>query len=716
MKLTNHLDRAMGKISENQIISAIRRGLLHIMPLIMVGSFTLMILNLPIPAFQDFMGSIFGEYWRTLGLAIYNGTFEIMSLAAVMSISYAYYSRMDVVMSGVLNPLSVIIASLCSYFTFHYVGDVLIETNSANSRGMLAAIVISIVSTRIYVLLFKNIRGKINVYTYDADSLLRYSLKNILPLLITLIFFGLVRVLFNILNMNLVAEGIMESINNAFQSSNGGLISTILFIVIIQVLWFFGMHGTNILDTVARNIFLAASDINIANVEAGEAPTQIFTKEFFDAFVFIGGAGCTLGLLIALLIAGKSSNSNRVARYSILPGLFNINETMTYGLPIIFNPYYLIPFMLGPIITCIVSYLGFFSGLVPLTIQRVEWTTPIFLSGYVSTGSIAGIILQAVNLALSVLIYFPFVRLYEKQVMRNNIKIYQSLAEKVVTDDASKDPEKVLGRSDYLGVLARSLISEIEQEIANEKNRTLHLKYQPKVTADGKVFGAEALLRWEHPVYGYVSPLVILNLCDEAGLTNHLGTWIMNTALKQLEEWHKAGYEDISLSVNLTPKQLKEDVHLLQTIDSCLKKTKVSPSKVELELTEHAAVDQSFATRQRLEQIKQTGINLSIDDFGMGNSSLLYIRDFFVNVVKIDISLVRSINDNLQSQEIVRSIVSLCSQLGIEMVAEGVETKEQMEKLQELGCHQYQGFYYSKALSNDDFIQYVKSVGIAKKK
>ena len=704
--MKNSHENNPARISENLIIAAIRQGLLFILPLILVGSFILMILNLPIPAFQHFMDQLFQDNWRNLGLAIYKGTFEIMSLTAVMAISYAYCSKLEVVTSGKLNPFSIVLASLCSYFAFNPIGDTLIDANSANSRGMLPAIIIAILSTKIYVLIFNHFQGKRNVYSYDADSLLIYSFKNILPLLLTLSFFALVRILFNLSQINLLSESIMTWVEAAFQSSSGGLVTTFLFIFIVQLLWFFGMHGTNILDAVAHNLFVPSSNVNIDLYLAGEAPTQIITKEFFDNFVFIGGAGCTLGLLIALLIAGRSSNVNRVAKYSLLPGIFNINETMTYGLPIIFNPYYIIPFIMTPLVISFISYFAFWSGLVPLTIQRVEWTTPILLSGYVSTGSFAGVVLQLANLFVSVLIYLPFVRLYERQFTRKNEKTFRLLAEKFTNPGNMEHREELLKRNDEIGALTRVLVSELEQELKGSA-KNLHLAYQPKILSENIVFGAEALLRWEHPVYGPLSPLLIVGLCEEAGLNDVLGTWVIDTACQQLAQWNEMGYQDLNLSINLPPTQVRDDKNLLENIKKILKKTGVDPTKVELELTEHAAIDQSFSTSQRLASIKQLGIKLSIDDFGMGNSSLLYIRDFFVDTVKLDISLVRSITINRQSQEIVRSIISLCEQLNISIIAEGIETKEQLDKLRSMGCHQYQGFLFGQALDSSAFINYL---------
>lgn len=263
-----------------------------------------------------------------------------------------------------------------------------------------------------------------------------------------------------------------------------------------------------------------------------------------------------------------------------------------------------------------------------------------------------------------------------------------------------------------MGILARTLVKDVLVEMGENATGSMMLKYQPKVTRDGMVWGAEALLRWYHPVYGYIPPLVVTGLCEEADLDTDLGTWVIDKAYEQLALWDKKGMAPLSVSVNMSPQQLRDDRHLLDKLMACIKKTGIAPARIELELTEHAAIDQSYTTRNRLEQIKEKGMNLSIDDFGMGNSSLMYIKDFGVNIIKIDMSLVREITTNVQSQEIVRSIISLSQQLHIEVVAEGVETAEQRDKLYELGCKLYQGFYFSQAISADEFTAYMKEHGV----
>ncbi len=180
-----------------------------------------------------------------------------------------------------------------------------------------------------------------------------------------------------------------------------------------------------------------------------------------------------------------------------------------------------------------------------------------------------------------------------------------------------------------------------------------------------------------------------------------------------MKRWHEQGFK-VPLSVNLSPRQLKEDGSLVRSVQECINRLGIEPQYMELELTENATIDATDAICNKLGQITAMGLNLSIDDFGMGHSSLLYICDFYANIIKIDASLVGLITRDEQRRHIVKSILSLCGQLNVKAVAEGVETKEQVELLHELGCECYQGFYFSRSLNHDSFMEYVSQHGTAK--
>jgi EAL domain-containing protein (putative c-di-GMP-specific phosphodiesterase class I) len=226
--------------------------------------------------------------------------------------------------------------------------------------------------------------------------------------------------------------------------------------------------------------------------------------------------------------------------------------------------------------------------------------------------------------------------------------------------------------------------------------------------------GAEALLRWQHPRFGPISPVALIELTDEAGLTTPLGRWITRTAFEEFRHWQDMGISGILLSVNLNPRHIFEDPEFPAYVGQLIEEFDLNPAEIDLEITEHVAVHSSEAMRNMFNQIRALGVGLSIDDMGLGYSSLTYISDFGVGTVKIDISLVDKITEDVQQQEIVSSVVDLARQLNLVVIVEGVEQKEQMEALVKLGCNYFQGYYFSKPLEPKDFIAYVQEKGTVK--
>lgn len=717
------LTRSLERCANCQILTSVRSGLIYMIPLIMTGALINTILNLPINRFQSLLQNSMGGAFERFLLMILNGTFNIISIGIVLSVGYAYAQNVREVITGKIKIYSLMLAAMCSFFVYNAEYGSLIAPTSADSKGILAALIIAIASINIYLKIYRIYPEKSAVYTFDSDSILTYSMGHIAPLIITLIITCAFRLTAGRL-IDFLFDSFTHWLANAVTYSSGSILTVVLYVVLVQLLWFMGMHGTNLLDSISKFMLSDGSQLNLDTLASGEIPTQIITTEFFDIFVFLGGAGCTLGLLILLSAFGKARNINRVGRMSIFPGIFNVNETIVYGLPIIFNPYFLLPFILAPVLTCLISYAAFYTGLVPLITQKISWTIPVFFSGYMSTGSVSGIALQLLNLTVSLLVYLPFFLMYEEHIIKSNKQSFETLCRMIMEKEKSGEPMTFLNSAgdeirssfyhehDEISLLIRCLITELSEAFKGEAVHGLHLRFQPKSFEDGRVYGAEALIRWNHPRLGFVPPPVILAISSHAGLGNELGSWVMRTAFTERSKLDSLGYENLTLSVNLSPEQLRTDSKLFENIKNGLKDTQISPDRIELELTEDMAVDQSVSTNQKLDEITKLGIRLSIDDFGMGSSTLNYIKKFSVSVIKLDMSLVRDITDNLYSQEIVRSIINLCNQLDIDVVAEGVETKQQLEKLKSMGCSRFQGYYFSPALTADDFAVYVQSHGI----
>lgn len=694
------LDGLTAKLANLQVIGALRRGLIYLMPIILIGSFVLALLNLPIPAYQSFLLSVFGEGWRDLGLLIHKGTLQVMSLTALLTVGYALSGETDLVKSGEVSPIMIPAVAFASFISFMN-HEAIISVETAGAAGMFSAIIIAILSCTLFTF-FYELQDRLlpaDFTSYNGNALIRTAFRTIAPALLTILIFSAARMLIDYSGIQLIFATLLASLYGLWDTGHSFFFA-FLTTAVTHLLWFFGIHGGNV-------VMDALASVSVEDTGAA----SILTKGFFDTYVYLGGAGATLGLLTALLLSRENGDKRRIAKASIIPAVFNINEILLYGLPIIFNPYLFIPFLLVPVLLSFTSLIAVSMGWIPVVTQTtVAWTTPVFLSGYLNTGSFSGAIMQGVNLALSILIYYPFVQMEAKYYQRNRVALFKNMVNEVQYIK-TKNTNTLLSRHDETGYLARSLASEIKAGFKRNEP-PLYLEYQPKVDCDGKVIGAEALLRWHHPIYGYVSPIIALSICDEAAFTNELGTWVVRQALQDWQQWCRQGY-CVPLSVNLSPLQLQDDNALVQTVQSCIESFQVDPKYVELELTENATIDLSHSTQDKLKKIRGLGVSISIDDFGMGHSSLLYLSDLYVNVVKLDISLTRVITCDKHRQHIVQSILSLCQQLDVKVVAEGVETIEQFQKLRELGCNNFQGFYFSKSLTSENLLTYIKQKGLA---
>ncbi|PRC92173.1 bifunctional diguanylate cyclase/phosphodiesterase [Solimicrobium silvestre] len=229
------------------------------------------------------------------------------------------------------------------------------------------------------------------------------------------------------------------------------------------------------------------------------------------------------------------------------------------------------------------------------------------------------------------------------------------------------------------------------------------IQYQPQVSlATGRIVGMEVLLRWEHPVLGLIAPTRFIGLAEEMGLIVPIGAWVIRTACIQTKAWHLAGYTDLRVAVNLSPRQFTQKA-LAQSIADVLAATGLEPHFLELELTESMIMNDVDNAITILRALKQLGVHISIDDFGTGYSSLSYLRRFPIDVLKIDQSFVNELNIDADAAAIVIAIISLAHSLRLKVIAEGVETPEQLAFLRAHGCDQMQGYYFSRPVNAEQF-------------
>jgi EAL domain-containing protein (putative c-di-GMP-specific phosphodiesterase class I) len=233
------------------------------------------------------------------------------------------------------------------------------------------------------------------------------------------------------------------------------------------------------------------------------------------------------------------------------------------------------------------------------------------------------------------------------------------------------------------------------------------LWYQPKVElANGRLHGAEALLRWRHPELGLVSPAVFIPIAEESSLMAGIGEWVLNTACSDVRRWVEAGLFAGRMAVNLSGRQFKF-ANIAEQVQGILQRSGLDSRWLELEVTESVAMDEERGMVEVLKQLRTLGLQLAIDDFGTGYSSLSYLKRLPVQVLKIDQSFVAGLPGNADDGAITSAIVSIAKSLGLKVVAEGVETVEQQQFLAGLGCEYGQGYLFGKPMPADAFECYL---------
>jgi len=240
------------------------------------------------------------------------------------------------------------------------------------------------------------------------------------------------------------------------------------------------------------------------------------------------------------------------------------------------------------------------------------------------------------------------------------------------------------------------------------KRNEFRLHYQPQVDINSKkMTGVEALLRWQHPTKGLLYPGDFIDITFDSGLIIPIGEWVLNTACQQAVLWKKQGLPAFFMAVNVSALQFRQR-NFQKVVQDAIHRSGMDPANLELELTEQIVLDDFETAIQMLSTFKELGVRLSLDDFGTGYSSMSYLKKLPIDKLKIDISFIQNITSSKQDLEIVKAIIALAKTLKIKVIAEGVETKEQLEILLRLQCNEVQGFYFSQAISADALLKKCK--------
>lgn len=415
-KFTERLESLLGplveKINSNRYINAIKDGFFGAMSLLIIGSFFALLANIPITGYAAFMTSIFGKGWSDFFNVPFNISMNIMTLYVVISMARSLGKTYK------LNSIECITSALAGFLVLTpqlalkgASGLTGIPTENLSSKGLFVGMITAVLAVEI-VRFFENHGWKIKMPD-SVPANVATSFSSLIPTLMVIIIFNIIRAAFAFTSFDTVQTLIYHYLQIPLQSLGSSLPAILLLTVFEVLLWSVGIHGSSIVGNVMFPIWITATAENAKAYAAGQPLPHIFVNEFYSNFMKIGGFGATLGLAILLFFFAKSKQYKVLGRLALAPGIFQINEPLIFGMPIMLNPVMLIPFLIAPIVMALMTYVAMVTGIVPYANgTMLPWTTPPVVSGFLLSGW-HGAVLNVVQIFVSMAIYYPFFKVQD---------------------------------------------------------------------------------------------------------------------------------------------------------------------------------------------------------------------------------------------------------------------------------------------------------------
>lgn len=674
----------------NGFLNSIRQGFKLVVPVFIIGAFALLLLNIPIPGYRDALAAFAGGAVFNLFLFIYQATFGVASLYIVYAVAYKNAIRISKKQHAIQNHMAATTALGCYFVLIGRDFDALGQYLTVNNVFIALLTAMSVPCLFFFLQTLFHRLFKRQYLGGDPDF--TAAVASIFPMAAAGLLFASITILVNVAGFDNLQQMFVTGISYPFQRLGRSLGGGLLLVFLQTVLWFFGVHGSNAFEDVVK-----------ANFEGGAG----VSKEFLDTFVLMGGCGAAVCLLLALFLFSRSKRNRVVTRASAVPMLFGINEIMVFGLPVVLNPIFFIPFLLTPVVLTLTSFAALSFGWIPTVAAESSasllfWTSPVFVNSWLYADGPAGLFLQLFNILLGTAIYAPFVVLHDRLQKRKFAAMTDEMTAKVRRGEKIFERVEFFTRTDHLYGAATQFAHLLKYDI--DRGR-IPLYYQPLVSASGEVVAAEALLRWGSAPGAYFYPPLVVSIAKEDGSFDELTRCIIHKALDDLAVLNENRVKKIGVSVNIQADQLTNE----KLIDWIVREADgrgLAPDLFGLEVTEENALNEKHDMQGVFERLKAHHIGVALDNFSMGHTSIQYLKDHIFDYVKLDGSLIKSMEENARSREIVESVARLGKTLGFSTIAEFVETESQRDILKGLGCGVYQGWLYSPAIDLARFIAF----------
>lgn len=405
-KYVNKALEVSGRIASNIYLDSISKGLMATLPILMIGSLALLLGVFPFDPWLEFVQSTGIEKYF---LAASTVTTSCLSIYAAFLIGHrlASHFKYDQISAGLVSLFAFFITTPLSEE-----GGLMMTFMGA--QGLFGAMISALVATRLYCFFMS--KEKLKIHMPDGvPPMVANTFSSLIPAILVGFIFIFISFGFSFTSWGSFSQMVYSLVVTPLNSLGGSVWSLVALIMVQMVLWFFGIHGSNVISGVIAAVYLPMATANMEAYAAGEALPNILGNTFYDAYSGIGGAGGTLSLCIIILLFAKSKQNKEIGKLGIVPGLFTINEPVVFGYPLIMNPILAIPFILTPIVQTLLAYFAMASGIVPrLTGVQVPWCMPIIFKPLLAGGWQAAV-LQVVCIAVGCLIWYPFFKFSDKQ-------------------------------------------------------------------------------------------------------------------------------------------------------------------------------------------------------------------------------------------------------------------------------------------------------------
>lgn len=425
------------KLDSNRYLSAIKSGFFGITSILIVGAMFLLLSSLPIEGYPEFMAGLMGENWQSFFLVPNDMTLNMMNVFVMMGMSrsLARYYKVD--------DLGPMILTLVAFFIMTPLvvseeGASALPMADLGSTGVFLGMITAIVVSEIYRWIIQ--QGWVIKFPESVPSNVSTAFSALFPAFVVILFFNLIRVGFGMTDFGTANNFIFKVLQTPLLSMGRSLPAILFTIFLETLLWSFGIHGANVVGSVMNPIYLSLTAENAAAYAAGTALPNIINAQWRSLYAVLGGSGSTFGLVLAMLFFAKSTQYKTLGKLALGPGIFNINEPVVFGIPIVLNPIMIIPFILVPQISAALTYFVMAIGLVPYTNGvNLPWTIPPVIGGLLASGW-QGAVWQVILIFVQLAVYFPFFRIVDNQAYALEIDD-PSILEGVDQDDLDEVAE-----------------------------------------------------------------------------------------------------------------------------------------------------------------------------------------------------------------------------------------------------------------------------------